>query len=173
MSLCSLNRRQSNRKATTSKIYFSALLECQSPSPPILAKKHHSSTTIIVNPNKRKSTLVGSLLLTALFFGYACYGLQHDLYVPGRFFLHYFHGAAARVIAFYLFSLAVLWGLNELLGDDYAREDHPILNIVGQCLIYLIYFLWGIGLLVNICTPKEKPVYHPGDPIEIPKSSDL
>jgi hypothetical protein len=123
-----------------------------------------------VNPNKRKSTLVGSLLFAALLFGYACYGLHHDLYVPGRFFLHHFHGPAAKVIVLFLLSWAILWGLNALLGDDYSEEEHPILNVVGQCLIYLIYFLWGIGLLVNICTPKEKPIYHPGDPIGIPKS---
>src|ERR1700760_4650067 len=108
MSVCSLNRSQSNRVRRSSKNYFGG--GSASGLTLILAICIRWLKKVLVIPNPRKTTFLGSLLVALLFLGYAYYGLHHDLYVPHRFHslvtIVHFHGAAARVIIFYLLAAA-------------------------------------------------------------------
>jgi hypothetical protein len=127
-----------------------------------------------VNPNKGKFSSLRFIILAVLLCGYAIYGFVFtDLFYANRWGITHFHGIAARFVACFYFCLCALWFLTALLGDDYDRTEHPVLDIIGRCLLIGGIVLFYIGVFIHVLTPKEKPVYHPGDRIVIPKSSDL
>jgi hypothetical protein len=109
---------------------------------------------------KRVFYYVAALLLAF----YAGYGLHHDLILFfGRAPSPPYHGTAARFLAVVFYCLSAKWALVAIRGSEHHREENYVLDTLEKYIVHAAIFCMILAALTAAFSPREKPVFHPGD----------